>query len=119
MLRLYLIFLFILLPYKSYAETTLRMANWLPPTHPWVLNIMIPWIKNVYVASEGRVKIILLEAPIGPPPAHYNFAVKGIADITYGVHNYTAGRFTSTQITELPFLSKGVHTKAFKLKFLS
>jgi len=95
-----------LFPYKSYAETTLRMANWLPPTHPWVLNIMIPWIKNVYEASEGRVKIVLLEAPIGPPPAHFNFAVKGIADITYGVHNYTAGRFTSTQITELPFLSK-------------
>ena len=105
-LRLYIIFLFILFPYKSYAETTLRMANWLPPTHPWVLDIMIPWIKNVYEASEGRVKIVLLEAPIGPPPAHFNFAAKGIADITYGVHNYTAGRFTSTQITELPFLSK-------------
>ncbi|MAC40411.1 MAG: ABC transporter substrate-binding protein [Pelagibacterales bacterium] len=106
MIRLFIFCIIFLLPLKSYAETTLRMANWLPPTHPWVLDIMIPWIKNVYEASEGRVKIVLLEAPIGPPPAHFNFAVKGIADITYGVHNYTAGRFTSTQITELPFLSK-------------
>jgi TRAP-type C4-dicarboxylate transport system substrate-binding protein len=100
------IFLFLLImPVKSYAETTLRMANWLPPTHPWVIDIMIPWIENVKLATQGRVKIELLNAPIGPPPAHFNFAVKGIADITYGVHNYTAGRFSSTQITELPFLS--------------
>ena len=106
MIRLFIFCIIFLLPLKSYAETTLRMANWLPPTHPWVLDIMIPWIKNVYEASEGRVKIVLLEAPIGPPPAHFNFAVKGIADITYGVHNYTSGRFTSTQLTELPFLSK-------------
>ena len=56
MLRLYLIFLFILLPYKSYAETTLRMANWLPPTHPWVLNIMIPWIKNVMSPLKVELK---------------------------------------------------------------
>ena len=59
-----------------------------------------------YFYKKDLVKIVLLEAPSGPPPAHFNFAVKGIVDITYGVHNYTAGRFTSTQITELPFLSK-------------
>ncbi len=92
--------------YNSYAENiTLRMANWLPPSHPWVADIMIPWINNVETATEGRVKINLLKAPLGPPPAHFDFAAQGIADITYGVHNYTSGRFVSTQITELPFLS--------------
>ena len=100
-----MIILFFIIPIKSYAETTLRMASWLPPQHPWVLDIMVPWIEKVKVATEGRVRIELLSAPIGPPPAHFNFAVKGIADITYGVHNYTTGRFSSTQIAELPFLS--------------
>ena len=91
---------------NSYAENiTLRMANWLPPTHPWVANIMIPWIEKVKIATEGRITINLLKAPLGPPPAHFDFAAKGIADITYGVHNYTSGRFITTQITELPFLS--------------
>ena len=91
---------------NTYAQnTTLRMANWLPPTHPWVNNIMIPWIKNVKIATEGRVVIDMLNSPLGPPPAHFDFAAKGIVDITYGVHNYTSGRFSSTQITELPFLS--------------
>ena len=105
MSKLIIIILFFIIPIKSYADTTLRMASWLPPQHPWVLDIMIPWIEKVKVATQGRVKIELLSAPIGPPPAHFNFAVKGIADITYGVHNYTTGRFSSTQIAELPFLS--------------
>ena len=105
MSKLIIIILFFIIPIKSYAETTLRMASWLPPQHPWVLNIMVPWIEKVKIATEGRVRIELLSAPIGPPPAHFNFAVKGIADITYGVHNYTTGRFSSTQIAELPFLS--------------
>ena len=104
MIKFIIILLFII-PIKSYAETTLRMASWLPPKHPWVLDIMIPWIENVKTATNGRVSIKLLSSPIGPPPAHFNFAVNGIADITYGVHNYTAGRFSSTQIAELPFLS--------------
>ena len=105
MSKLIIIILFFIIPIKSYAETTLRMASWLPPQHPWVLDIMVPWIEKVKVATEGRVRIELLSAPIGPPPADFNFAVKGIADITYGVHNYTTGRFSSTQIAELPFLS--------------
>ena len=105
MIKLIIILLLFIMPIKSYAETTLRMASWLPPKHPWVLDIMIPWIENVKIATNGRVNIQLLSSPIGPPPAHFNFAVNGIADITYGVHNYTAGRFSSTQIAELPFLS--------------
>ena len=67
-----------IIPIKSYAETTLRMASWLPPQHPWVLDIMVPWIEKVKVATEGRVRIELLSAPIGPPPAHFNFAVNKI-----------------------------------------
>ena len=105
MIKLIIIILLFILPIRSHAETTLRMASWLPPKHPWVLDIMIPWIENVKTVTNGRVNIQLLSAPIGPPPAHFNFAVNGIADITYGVHNYTTGRFSSTQIAELPFLS--------------
>jgi len=107
-MKIYKILIFIFLvsiSFNSYAETKLRMANWLPPSHPWVKNIMIPWINNVKEATEGRVIIEILNAPLGPPHAHFDFALKGIADITYGVHNYTAGRFISTQLAELPFLS--------------
>jgi TRAP-type C4-dicarboxylate transport system substrate-binding protein len=45
----------------------------------------------------------VIEAPLGPPAAHFDFAVNGIADVTFGVHNYTPGRFTATLLAELPF----------------
>ena len=86
------------------AETTLRMANWLPPSHPLMKDVMVPYADAISQATEGRVTIQILDAPLGPPPAHYEFAVNGVADITYGVHGYTPGRFVATQLAEMPFL---------------
>lgn len=87
------------------AQTVLRVANWLPPKHPLLAEIIVPWTKQVEEATQGRVKMEVLEAPLGPPPAHFDFAVNGVADVTYGVHNYTPGRFGVTTIAELPGLS--------------
>lgn len=86
------------------AQTQLRLANWLPPTHPLVEDVMLPYAEKVREATDGRVAIDLIAAPLGPPPAHYDFAVNGIADITYGVHGYTPGRFKTTVLAEVPFL---------------
>ncbi|HEV7368529.1 TRAP transporter substrate-binding protein [Arenibaculum sp.] len=86
------------------AQTQLRMANWLPPTHPLVQDVMLPYAEKVREATDGRVTIQLVGAPLGPPPAHYDFAVNGVADITYGVHGYTPGRFKTTVLAEVPFL---------------
>ncbi|WP_349368340.1 TRAP transporter substrate-binding protein [Salinarimonas sp.] len=86
------------------AQTTLRMANWLPPSHPLVADVMKPYAERVAEATDGRVTIQILDAPLGPPPAHYDFAVNGVADITYGVHGYTPGRFKTTVLAEVPFL---------------
>lgn len=86
-------------------ETVLRMSNWLPGAHPIVRDMMVPWIEKVKEATEGRVDIQILDAPLGPPPAHFDLAANGVADITYGVHGYTPGRFSLTEIAELPFLA--------------
>jgi hypothetical protein len=66
---------------------------------------VVPWSKAAEEATQRRVSIEIMQAPLGPPPAHFDFAVNGIADITYGVHNYTPGRFPTTELAELPFLS--------------
>ena len=87
------------------AQTTLRVANWLPPSHPLIAKIIRPWTEQVTKATEGRVKMQVLDSPLGPPPAHFDFAVNRIADVTYGVHNYTPGRFVVTELPELPFLA--------------
>lgn len=89
----------------SAAESeTLRVANWLPPSHPIVRDMVQPWADNVEEATDGRVTVDILDAPLGPPPAHFDMAADGIADVTFGVHGYTPGRFTLTQMVEVPFL---------------
>lgn len=86
------------------AQTTLRVANWLPPQHPLFAEIIVPWTKQVEEATQGRVVMQVLDAPLGPPPAHFDFAVNGVADVTFGVHNYTPGRFEVTELAEMSFL---------------
>lgn len=87
------------------GQITLRVANWLPPTHPLMADIIKPWTDDVARATDGRVTMDILAAPLGPPPAHFGYAVNGVADVTYGVHTYTPGRFVATTLAELPFLS--------------
>ncbi len=84
--------------------TTLTLSSWLPPTHPIVADMIKPWIAEVEKATNGRVKINILPKPLGKPPAHFDLARDGIADITYGVHGYQPGRFVLTKAVEMPFL---------------
>ncbi|MDO5641597.1 MAG: TRAP transporter substrate-binding protein [Paracoccus sp. (in: a-proteobacteria)] len=88
-------------------ETTLRLSNWLPPSHPVVKDIMVPWAEQVAEATEGRVTVQILDAALGPPPAHFDLVATGVADIGFSAHSYTPGRFTLTEIAELPFLTPG------------
>lgn len=87
------------------ANTTLRVSNWLPPSHPIVKDIILPWADQVKQATEGRVEVVLLDAPLGPPPAHFDLVANGIADIGFATHAYTPGRFGLTGLGELPFLT--------------
>ena len=43
-------------------------------------------------------------APLGPPPAQFDIVQTGQADIGYGVHGYSPGRFVLTKVAEVPFL---------------
>jgi len=89
-----------------YSETSLTVANWLPPSHPLVSEVIMPMAESITAATKGEVSTTVLPAPLGPPPAHFDFAVNGVADITFGVQGYNAGRFKTTNIAELPFLGE-------------
>lgn len=88
----------------SKAETTLRLSSWLPPGHPIVRDMIIPWTQQVEKATQGRVKITVLPKPLGKPPAHFDLAKDSVADVTFGVHGYQPGRFLLTKAVEMPFL---------------
>ncbi|MHC5655547.1 TRAP transporter substrate-binding protein [Stappia sp. ICDLI1TA098] len=87
------------------AETTLRVSNWLPPSHPIVKDILAPWGEQVAEATNGRVKVEIMASPIGKPPAQFDLIRSGVADVGYSVHGYTPGRFKLTPLVEGPFLS--------------
>ena len=86
------------------AETTLTLSSWLPPKHPIVENMIVPWAAEVEKATNGNVKIKILPKAMGKPPAHFDIAKDGLADISYGVHGYQPGRFLMTKAVEMPFL---------------
>jgi TRAP-type C4-dicarboxylate transport system substrate-binding protein len=94
----------VLLATVAQAETTrLTMSSWLPSGHPLVTDVFKPWIEDVKTATQGRVEIIMLPAPLGHPKMHYDLARDGQADITYSTNGYTPGRFKLTEMFELPF----------------
>ncbi|MGO1118137.1 TRAP transporter substrate-binding protein [Rhodovibrionaceae bacterium A322] len=89
----------------SLAETELVLSSWLPPKHPIVTQVMKPWAKQVKEATGGSVTVRVLSKPLGPPPAHYDMAVDGVADITYGLHSFTRDdRFQRSRIGQFSFL---------------
>jgi len=87
------------------AETQLVMSSWLPAKHPIVVNAMKPWAREISKVTEGRVKVRVLAKPVGPPPAHFDLAADGVADITYGLHSFTKDdRFFRSRIGQFSFI---------------
>lgn len=83
----------------------LVMSSWLPPKHPIVVNALEPWAADVEAATEGRVTIRILGKPLGTPPAHFDMARDGIADITYSLHSFTEDdRFTKARLGQFSLL---------------
>ncbi|WP_276199616.1 TRAP transporter substrate-binding protein [Chelatococcus sp. XZ-Ab1] len=83
----------------------LIMSSWLPPKHPIVVNAFEPWAKEVEKVTEGRVSVRIMGKPLGSPPAHFDMARDGIADITYGLHSFTEDdRFKRARLGQFSFL---------------
>ncbi len=89
---------------QTKAETVLNLSSWMPAGHANVAGGIVPWTQEVEKATEGRVRINVLNTPLGKPAAHFDMAESGIADITFGVQGYQPGRFVTSKAVELPFL---------------
>ncbi len=90
---------------SSREAVTLALSSWLPPKHPIVVNVIRTWAEQVEFGTDGRVKVRILTKPLGPPPAHFDMAKDGVADITYGLHSFTKDdRFLRSRIGQFSFL---------------
>jgi TRAP-type C4-dicarboxylate transport system substrate-binding protein len=89
----------------SAQTTTLRIGTWLPAHHLIMKGIVQPWAEAIERESNGALKLSIMDAPIGRPPDYFDHVVNGVIDIGYGVSGHNPGRFTLTQVMDLPFMS--------------
>lgn len=89
----------------AHADVVLKMNSWMPAPHPLVADLHAPFAEEVAKVTEGRVRIEILPAPLGPPPAAFDLARDGVVDVAYGVQGYSPGRFKTAILGEMPFLS--------------
>jgi TRAP-type C4-dicarboxylate transport system substrate-binding protein len=67
-----------------------------------------PWCDKIGKESGGRLKCQIYPAMQlgGTPPQLFDQARDGVADIVWTLPTYQAGRFTKSEVFELPFMAK-------------
>src|SRR5690606_39113574 len=92
-----------------YAQTTLNVATWLPPTHVQNEVVWPTWAQWVEEATEGRVKVNI-EYTSSNPTQLFQMVEDGVSDAAFSFHGFVPGRFDLQEIVELPGL--GVNSEA-------
>ena len=89
---------------SSANAETLKFANYMAPTHPYVASTFEPFAKAVEEGTKGEVKVQLYNGgELGAGPAEqYSRAVDGVAEFAISLPGYTASNFPLTLTAELP-----------------
>lgn len=85
------------------ADTVMRVASWLPPSHVQNTVVLPTWGKWIKEATEGRVTL-MIEYGLGHPKSLFEMVEDGVADASWSFHGYVPGRFKLTQVVEQPLL---------------
>ena len=91
---------------KAEEQITLKLHHFMPPVSHTHMTMLIPWAEKVMKESGGRLKIDIYPAMQlgGRPPQLADQARDGVVDIIWTLPGYTPGRFTKTEVFELPFI---------------
>jgi len=89
-------------------EVTLKIHHFLPPKGTIQAQVFEPWCEKLGKESNGRIKCQIYPAMQlgGTPPQLFDQARDGVADIIWTIPTYQAGRFTKSEVFELPFMAK-------------
>lgn len=87
-------------------EVTLKVHHFLGPNATAHVQLLTPWCDKVGKESGGRIKCQIYPAMQlgGTPPQLFDQARDGVADIVWTVPTYQAGRFTKSEVFELPHM---------------
>lgn len=99
----------------SFAQTTLRLSSWAPPTHPVTTDILGGWARDVERVMAGRVKVETLATPVGAPTAYFDIVRNGIVDVSFVTHDFTPTRFVLTRMAQLPFIGDSAEAASVAL----
>jgi TRAP-type C4-dicarboxylate transport system substrate-binding protein len=96
----------LVLRFAHAAEVTLKLGHMLPPVSLAHRRMFQPWAEKVNKESGGRIEVQIFPAMSlgGKPPDLVDQARDGIADFTWALPNYQAGRFPILETWTLPYL---------------
>src|SRR5436189_3826074 len=88
-------------------EVVLKVHHFLPPQATIQAKFFNPWCEKINKESNGRLKCQIYPAMQlgGTPPQLFDQARDGVADIVWTVPTYSAGRYTRSEVFELPFMA--------------
>lgn len=93
---------------KSSETVVLKVAHFWPPTALAQKKVLEPWCEKIAAESNKQLSCQFYPAMQlgGTPPQLMDQVIDGVADIVFTLPGYTAGRFPSMEVMELPFLAK-------------
>jgi len=91
---------------QSAAATELKAAHFMPSMHPMDRGVMTPLSEDIKAATDGELTIrIYPSGELGKGPVQqYKRVVTGVADIVFGIPEYTPGQFATTGLIHIPGL---------------
>jgi TRAP-type C4-dicarboxylate transport system substrate-binding protein len=100
-------------------EIVLKFHHFLPATSNPHTNLFQPWCDKITKESNGRLKCQIYPAMTlgGTPPQLIEQVRDGVADIVWTLPGYTAGRFTKSEVFELPFMTRSAKGSSEALWF--
>ena len=89
-------------------QIVLKLHHMLPSTSNPQLHVLQPWCDKINKESNDRLKCQIFPAMQlgGTPPQLFDQVRDGVADIVWTVPTYSAGRFTKSEVFELPFMAR-------------
>jgi TRAP-type C4-dicarboxylate transport system substrate-binding protein len=88
------------------AEFRLKLHHFLARNGNVPAKFIAPWARKIETESKGRIKIDIFPSMQlgGSPQQLFDQARDGVADIVWTLPAYTAGRFPTIEVFDLPFI---------------
>ncbi len=83
------------------AQTTILFSKFAPPPSPTNTQVIDPWLKDIERVTEGRVKIVMPDQSLAPPPEQVTMVKTGVAD---GAFQFNAFLEKSHPLLQIGFL---------------